>query len=219
MPSTASPYGLRPVNMIGGQSFTGGTVREYKVAADTTAFYVGSIIVLSSAGLPGIIGSTPVAPKFTSSASDGTVGVVGVCAGVRYTQPGVNYSMHGQYLPANASTAGYTDIWVKVWDDPDQLYQIQGAAALGTFNSGTGGSGWPGAVGKNAAVSSFTGSATTGLSNTALAVGSNGGSIAATTTLGFRIVDLVHGTEGDNYPEFIVKFNAGVHGYYNPLGV
>jgi hypothetical protein len=34
-----------------------------------------------------------------------------------------------------------------------------------------------------------------------------------------RIVDIVEGTEGDSYPEFIVKFNHGVHSYYVPQGV
>jgi hypothetical protein len=40
-------------------------------------------------------------------------------------------------------------------DDPDALLQIQGTAALGTFNSGTDGSGWPGAIGKNAELGSL----------------------------------------------------------------
>ena len=96
---------------------------------------------------------------------------------------------------------------------------MQGSAALGTFNSGTGGSGWPGAIGKNAALGNFGGSATTGLSTMNLVVGANGGSLAATTTLAMRIVDVVRGTETDAFPEFLVKFNVGVHSYTNPLGV
>jgi hypothetical protein len=52
-----------------------------------------------------------------------------------------------------------------------------------------------------------------------LVVGTNGASLAATTTLGLRIVDVVRGTETDAFPEFLVKFNVGVHSYTNPLGV
>jgi hypothetical protein len=102
-------------------------------------------------------------------------------------------------------------------DDPDALFQIKGSAALGTFNSGTSGSGWPGAIGKNAAVGFGSGGNTaTGISSVNLVVGSNGGSLAATATLALRIVDVVRGTESDAYPE---KMNQGVHSYYNSLGV
>jgi len=219
MASVASPYGLKPVNLIGSQSNNNSAIREFKVAADTTAFYTGGLIVLSSAGLPATVASSPVAIKIPATSADATPGIVGVCAGVRFVSPATKQSLWAQTLPINATTAGYTDIWVQVYEDYDGLFQIQGSAALGTFNSGTGGSGWPGAVGKNAALGNFGGSATTGLSTMNLVVGSNGASLAATTTLAMRIVDVVRGTEGDTYPEFLVKFNVGVHSYTNPLGV
>ena len=164
--------------------------------------------------------SSPVAIKIPATSADATAGIVGVCVGVRFVNPATKQQLFAQYLPANAVTAGYTDIWVIVNDDYDQIYRIQGTAALGTFNSGTSGSGWPGAVGKNASIT-WGGSpnATTGLSDATLTVGSNGGSLAATSTLALRIVDVVRGTEGDTYPEFLVKFNVGVHSYTNSLGV
>ncbi len=46
-----------------------------------------------------------------------------------------------QFLPANATTSGFTEIKVMVNDDPRQLFKVQGNNSLGTFNSGTGGSG------------------------------------------------------------------------------
>ena len=219
MASTASPYGLKPVNLIGSQPNNNSAIREYKVAADTTALYTGGLVVLSSAGLPSIVASTPVAIKIPATSADATAGIVGVCTGVRYVNPGTKQSLWGQTLPINATTAGYTDIWVQVYEDYDGVFQIQGSAALGTFNSGTSGSGWPGAVGKNAALGNFGGSATTGLSTMNLVVGTNGASLAATSTLAMRIVDVVRGTESDTYPEFLVKFNVGVHSYTNSLGV
>lgn len=219
MASTASPYGLKPINLIGSQPNNNSAIREYKVAADTTALYTGGLVVLSSAGLPSIVASTPVAIQIPATSANATAGIVGVCMGVRYVNPGTKQSLWGQTLPINATTAGYTDIWVQVYEDYDGIFQIQGSAALGTFNSGTNGSGWPGAVGKNAALGNFGGSATTGLSTMNLVVGTNGGSLAATTTLAMRIVDVVRGTESDTYPEFLVKFNVGVHSYTNPLGV
>lgn len=223
MANVASPYGLKPINLIGGQPFAG-SFREYKMAADSAyGIYNGDLIVLSSAGVPqslAVANASPVAPIVSGSPAAGTAGIVGVCVGVRYVNPATKQPLYGQYLPATAVTLGYTDIFVRVADDPDQLFQIQGDSALGTFNSGTGGSGWPGALGKNAALSTFrSGSNTTGNSGMKLLVNTNGSSLATTASLAIRIVDMVEGTEGDSYPEFVVKLNAGLHSYYNSLGV
>ena len=219
MASVASPYGLRPINLIGGQAFNGGVIREYKVASNNSAaIFNGDLVVLSSAGLPSAVGSSPVAIDIPNAA-DATAGIVGVCVGCRYTDS-TGIIQYRQYLPANLITGGATNVFVRVMDDPDALFQIQGTAALGTFNSGTGGSGWPGAIGKNAALGFGTaGSTATGNSGMNLVVGSNGGSLAATSTLAVRIVDMVDGTQTDAYPEFIVKLNVGVHSYTNSLGV
>ena len=212
MAATASPYGLKPINLVGGQAFNGGSPREYSVIADTTAFFLGDMISVSSAGLLARVTTSPTAGT--------TAGIIGVCAGVRYVVPGTKQSLWGQYLPANANTAGYTEVYVYVWDDPDQIYQIQGSATLGTFNSGTASSGWRGAIGKNAAIGNTTAPTNTnpGISAVNLVVGSNGAGLTTGTTA-LRVLDFVRGTELDTYPEFIVKFNQGTHSYYFSTGV
>jgi len=220
MATVATPYGLRAVQAIGGRPFSGGTIREYKVSANNAAaIFNGDLVVLSSAGQPSAVGTSPVAVKIPATAADATAGIVGVCVGARYVnsegQPTENHS-----LPANLVTGGATEVFVKVMDDPAALFQVKGSAALGTFNSGTAGSGWPGAIGKNAALGFGTaGSTSTGNSGANLVVGTNGASLAVTSTLAVRIVDIVKGTEADAYPEFIVKLNVGVHSYDNSLGV
>lgn len=220
MATVATPYGLRAIQAIGGRPFSGGTIREYKVSANNAAaIFNGDLVVLSSAGQPAAVGSSPVAVKVPATSADATPGIVGVCVGARYVtaegQPTENH-----YLPANLITGGATEVWVKVMDDPAALFQVKGTAALGTFNSGTAGSGWPGAIGKNAALGFGTaGSTSTGNSGVNLVVGTNGAGLAATATLAVRIVDIVKGTESDTYPEFIVKLNVGVHAYDNSLGV
>lgn len=224
MSSVATGYGFKPLNLIGGQSYNGGVIREYKVAANNSAaIFNGDLVVLSSAGQPSAVTSTsPVAIKIPATSADATAGIVGVLVGARFVNAATKQPVWYQYLPANAVTNSVsgTEVWIQVMDDPDALFQIKGSAALGTFNSGTAGSGWPGAVGKNAAISFGSGgSTTTGASSVVLAVGSNGGSLATTSTLACRIVDVVRGTESDDYPEFVVKLNVGVHSYYNSLGV
>ena len=155
MASVASPFGLKPTNLIGGGPNPGGTIREYPVKANNTAgIFNGDLVVLSAAGLPSAVTATPVSIDLQATSTNATAGIMGVCSGVRYVDS-QGVQQFSQYLPANATTAGFTDIFVRVNDNPWQLYQVQGSEALGTFNSGTDGSGLAGAVGKNAALGNF----------------------------------------------------------------
>lgn len=212
MATVATPYGLRAVQAIGGRSFSGGTIREYKVSANNAAaIFNGDIVVLNSAGQPSAATATPVAGT--------TAGIVGTCVGARYVSA-EGQVVHNHSLPANLVTGGATEVVVLVMDDPNALFQVKGSAALGTFNDGTDGSGFPGAIGKNAALGFGTaGNTVTGNSGVNLVVGANGASLAATPTLAVRIVGIVDGTESDPFPEFIVKFNGAVHSYNFATGV
>lgn len=215
MASVSSPYGLKPVNLIGGQVYAG-AYREYKLSTNNSAgIFNGDVIQLTSAGNPQSLTATPTAIQIPATSANATAGIVGVCVGVRYVTPTLNQPQFAQFLPSGAISAGYTNVFIRVVDDPDAIYQIQGSAAFGTLTNGA-----AGAIGKNAALGNFSlGSTSTGNSAVNLVVGVNGGSLAATTTLGMRIVDVVAGTELDAFPDLLVKFNLGVHSYYNPLGV
>lgn len=205
MAITSSPYGLKPVNLIGGQVFAG-AFREYKLSTNNaTAMFAGDVIQLSAAGNPQPLTATPVGGTQT--------GIVGVCVGVRYVTPGLNQPQYAQYCPANAVTAGYTDVYIRVTEDPDALFTVQGSAAFGTLTNGA-----AGAVGKNAALGNFGGNTLTGNSTINLIVGVNGGSLVNTGTVAMRIVDYVEDTALDAFPDIIVKFNFGVHSYYLASG-
>lgn len=200
MATVQAPYGLRPINLIGGQSFTGGTIRKYAMTVNSaTGIFFGDVVAIAD-GEPAALGATP-----TTSSK----GVVGVCVGVEYTDPSLKYSQWAQYLPANAVNSGYTNILISVVDDPDQLYQVQANGSVTRAN-----------IGDNAALGNFgNGSTTTGNSKVNL----NQATIANTSTLAVRIVDLVVGaptfsTPGDAFTDCIVKFNFGVHSYYQADG-
>jgi hypothetical protein len=212
MASTQTPFGLKPVNLIGGQSFNGGTIREYKLNANVAAAYYTGAVMYMTSGLVTPISATPVAPEYAATSTPGTAGILGVCVGVRYVSPATGQNLYAQYLPSGAISAGYSEVYIRVNDDPDQLYSIQANTQVGSKTYGA-----LGAIGQNAALVTFTGNATTGLSQTALDTGSNWGSCASTTTLAMRIVDII--TPTDTYPEVLVKFNFGVHSYMNPVGV
>ena len=206
MAAVLSPYGLKPVNLIGGIPYAGST-REFKVSTNNAAaIYNGDIVVLSAAGNPAAVAATPTAGT--------TAGIVGVCVGVRYVNPATKQPLWGQYLPANAITAGYTDVYVIVCDDPNTVFQVQGSAAFGTLTNGS-----FGAIGKNAALGNFGGSTTTGNATTNIVVGVNGASLAATATLAMRVVGVVAGTELDLFPDLLVKFNGSTHSYNFVTGV
>jgi hypothetical protein len=223
MATVATPYGLRTISAMGGRPFSGGSFREFRMAANNAAgIFNGDLVELTTTGQPQRRASQPnaiVLPATAGNATAGTVGIVGVCTGARYISAEGQFR-NNHFAPANLITGGASDVWIQVMDDPYALFQIKGTAALGTFNSGTDGSGWPGAIGMNAGIT-FVGSPSiaTGNSNVALTVGTNGGSLAATSSLPLRIIDVVRGTESDPFPEFIVKLNVGVHSYNNPLGL
>lgn len=208
MSTVAAPYGLKPISLIGGQSFTGGTIREYLMTTNNTAaIFNGDLVQLGAAvaGQPTVVAATP-----TTS----TAGIAGVCVGVRYQLAGqqLGYPLYAQYLPANAVTAGYTNIFIRVVEDPDQLYQVQSQGSVGY-----------GSIGKTVALANFGGSTTTGNSTVALS-----STIANTSALAVKIVDLVNASStfggnfpsnpGDAYTDCIVKLNFGVHQYYQSAG-
>lgn len=207
MASVSSPYGLKPVSLTGGQSYAG-SVREIKLSTNNTAgLFNGDIIQLTSAGNP---------QALTATITTGTTaGVVGVMTGCRYTLPTTGQSIWAQYVPANAITNGYTNVYIYVADDYDLVMQVQGSAAFGTLTNGA-----AGAVGKNVALGNFSaGSTATGNSAVNATVGTNGASLASTATLAMRIVGIVPGTETDAFPELLVRWNSGAHSYNFSTGV
>lgn len=215
MATTASPYGLKPINLIGSQAFNGGGIREYKLTTNNTDPIFNGDLVKLTAGVPSVVTATPVAGT--------TLGIVGVCVGVRYQLSGqqLGYPLFAQYLPAGAVNAGYTNIFIRVVEDPDQLYQVQADDAVTTAS-----------IGKNAALTNFTGGTggTTGNTTSGNSVISlDQSTIAApAATLAVRIVDLVNQSStfggnfpsnpGDAYTDCIVKLNFGVHSYMTASG-
>lgn len=199
MATVQAPYGLRPINLIGGQSFTGGTIRKYAMTVNSaTGIFFGDVVKIAD-GEPSALTATP-----TTS----TKGVVGVAVGVTYTDPTLKYTQFAQYLPANAVNAGYTNILISVIDDPDQLYQVQADGPVTRAE-----------IGNNSALGNFSnGSTVSGNSKVNISA-----TTANTSTLAVRIVDLVDGaptfsTPGDLFTDCIVKFNFGVHSYYQADG-
>lgn len=212
-PTVDAPYGLKPINLIGGQVFAGAT-RQIPIASGyATSIFNGDVVKLSSDGvLVKETGTTTATP-------------VGVFLGCSYTDPTLKYKLFSQYYPASTVAS---DIVAYVADDPDQLFKVALVSGT-TVIAGYGRT----IVGNNVSLVQNAGSATTG--NSAVAV--DGSSAATTASLPIRIIDVVPETvdaSGD-FTEVIVKWNApyftltegtpntitfaGGHQYLNPLGV
>jgi hypothetical protein len=215
-PTVSKPYGLQPVNLIGGQVYAGST-RLFRIAANyNTSIYYGDVVKLASDG-------TIVKDTGTTTATP-----VGIFLGCTYTNPSTKQKLSYQSYTASTNA---DDIQAYVVDDPDVLFKVA-AVSSGTtvaFYSSE-------QIGLNAALVQNNGSNTTGDSQVAIL----GTSFAVTASLPIRVVDIVPDTSNsaNGYCEFICKFNApyivstftntsnlvtstvtGGHAYLNPTGV
>jgi len=198
MAAASSPYGLKPVGMVGNQYATFG-VRQYRLTVDNdVAIYTNGICVIVAGAING--GDTTPAAGTLDAQSP-----IGICTGVQYTDPTLKYTLFGQYLPVNAITAGYTNILVSVADDPNILMMIQSTGAVTQAS-----------IGLNTSLLTLTGNSTTGLSNITT------GAPATTNTLPLRVVDLVNqqsifgggqSIPGDAKTDLLVKWNLNTHAY------
>ena len=172
-PTIDAPYGVKPVNLIGGQVFAGST-RNLPIQYNYgTPLYNGDLVTLSAGYV--VIATYPVSTTNTT---------VGVFLGCYYTNPTTKQRLFSQYYPGNV-TAG--DITAIIGDDPDQVMKV----AVTTTASGTTiGSASSILVGVNMAGGTQTGSASTG--NSSMSVVS---ATATTSGGGFRVLNLVPDTQ------------------------
>lgn len=196
-PSVDAPYGLLPVNLIGGQVFAGATRQIPIDSGSATAIFFGDVVKLNSDG--------------TLSKDTGTDAAtpVGVFMGCSYTDATFGKTFR-QYYPGGVVAS---DINAVVSDDPDALYKVavtSSGATVGYVNRT--------AVGNNAVLTQNAGNTATGNSKVAI-----DDTTATTSTWPVRIIDVVPETHTagnpGSYTEVIVKWNAGMHQYNNPAGV
>jgi hypothetical protein len=199
-PTVSAPYGLKPVNLIGGQVFAGAT-RQMQIASgyNTNIFYGDLVKRISDGTIEKDTGTTTATP-------------CGIFLGVSFTNASTGQVQQQQFYPANQQIKSGTQIFAVVADDPDTLFQVVSCSS-GTTVAPMGIS----AIGNNIELIQNAGSTTTG--NSAVAI--NEGTQATTDTLPIRIIDVVRetATGTDTFVEFIVKINATMHQYNNSTGV
>ena len=214
-PTVSKPYGLLPVNLIGGQVFAGSTRLMSIASGYGTDIFFGDVVKRVSNG------------TIEKDTGTSTATPIGIFMGCTYTNPSTKQKLFYQNYPAGTSAS---DIQAYIADDPDVLFKVA------TVSSGTTVAFYgPALVGENAVLCQNAGSNNTGDS----AVGIFGGNTATTASFPIRIVDFVPdtGNSSNGYCEWICKFNApyvtisvnlsgantatvtGGHQYLNPTGV
>jgi hypothetical protein len=199
MATTAAPYGLKAVNLVGGQPYAGST-RLLKIASGYAAnIFNGSVVSVVAAGTVEIVS------EVGTNADPFPAGTVGVFVGCSYTDPNTKQKLFSQYWPSGTVAS---DAVAYVIDDPDVVFQIQADATLAQN-----------ALGINIPVVNPTaGSTTTGNSTMA----ADASAIAVTATLAFKVIDFVESTTsevGDAKTDVLVKFNPSSHAYTAGTGI
>ena len=115
MANTDAAFGMRPIGMIGGAPFSGGQSR-YRIAANYgTSIFQGDMVAQVTGGTVEV------------HADGGTVPIVGVFNGCRYTDPTTKKETFSNFYPASTNAS---DIEAFIIDDPDVVYEIQADAAF-----------------------------------------------------------------------------------------
>tara|TARA_R110000782_G_scaffold3219_3_gene11874 strand:- start:1725 stop:2357 length:633 start_codon:yes stop_codon:yes gene_type:complete len=207
-PTVSAPYGLKPVNLIGGLPFAGAT-RQMPIASNYgTAIFNGDVVQYTTDG-------TIIITALQANTS-ALAGVVGVFLGCSYTDPVLGYQLFSQSYPGSIVAS---DIVAYVCDDPNALYKVA-SVTNATADSATGGllpvvKSRAVSVSCNAELVLNTGTVATGQSRMGVFINN------VTTSLPIAVVDVVPETANSdgNFFEFIVKINAGYHRYNNAVGV
>ena len=200
MATTASPYGLIPVNRVDGMPYAGAT-QTFLIdpAGEATNIFYGQVVIIGADGYIAL--STATGADITTNNLGGNgVGAIGVFVGCEYVNA-QGQTINAQYYPSG--TTGV--VTAKVITDPNVVFQAQ-----------LDGSGAQSVLGTNtffaAVQSTSTGSTRTGNSNSALE------STVVTTAAAFRIVGFAS-TPGDAFTDVLVKFNPSAHSYLNAVGL
>jgi hypothetical protein len=186
-PLIPAPYGLKPVNLIGGQVFAGST-REIPIQYGfATNIFYGDFVKIA----PYSAGATPGGFITRASVTTGTTNnqVTGVFLGCSFTNPQTKQRQFSQFWPGG-TLAG--DAVAIVCDDPDTVFKAVVCSATTVVASGA-----KGMVGANLSMVNNTGNVNTGNSANAVLAPT---ATPVTTILPVRCVGLV--------PETAITYTA-----------
>ena len=109
-PVVSAPYGLKPINLIGGQVFAGSTrIYSIQYGFASNIFY-GDLVNIVRGSIV----------KNTDTTDSTGNGLVGVFLGCEYANPTTKQTQFAQYWPAGTTATGRAI----VCDDPDTVFKV-----------------------------------------------------------------------------------------------
>ena len=109
-PIVNAPYGLKPINLIGGQVFAGST-RDYSIQYGFASnIFYGDLVNIVRGSIV----------KNTDTTDSTGSGIVGVFLGCEYANPTTKQTQFSQYWPAGTTATGRAI----VCDDPDTVFKV-----------------------------------------------------------------------------------------------
>ena len=206
-PAVTTPYGFKPVNLLGGRVYSGATRQIPIASGHATNIFYGEVVIMSSNGCVTSLAAT------TSS-----VNVLGVFQGCSYVNT-QGQRMFSQYYPATVSNAvdGTNMTVAYVVDDPTVVMKVAMVSGTTVISGLT----RTNAVGGNAAFVLNTGSTITGDGKWAIL-----STVDTTTTTPVRLIDVVpesagtvSGVSAGSFVEFLVTWNQPIHQYNSTAGI
>jgi len=123
-PVVNAPYGLKPINLIGGAPFAGATIQLPIQYGEPTAIYYGDIVKIAQGFIQ----------RISVSTGSGGAGMIGVFLGCTFTNPATGQKQYQQSWPAS-TLAG--DAMAYVSDDPNAVYKAVVCSATTVVASGS----------------------------------------------------------------------------------
>jgi hypothetical protein len=109
-PIVSAPYGLKPINLIGGQVFAGST-RDYSIQYGYASnIFYGDLVNIVRGSII----------KNTDTTDSTGTGLVGVFLGCEYANPTTKQTQFSQYWPTGTTATGRAI----VCDDPDTVFKV-----------------------------------------------------------------------------------------------
>jgi len=182
MATSATPYGFRPIGLLGSGTWSD-SIRHISIASayDTQIFYGDAVKLVSSGTIEKDAGTTTMTP-------------CGIFVGCRYTDPNTSQLTFAQQWTASLVAS---DAFAYVVDDPDVVWQVQADGTLAQT-----------ALGNNIAVTQTAGSTSIGTSKNSVTIST----LATTKTLPLRVIGFIDGPSssvGDTYTDIVCKWNSG----------
>lgn len=205
MATTATPFGMIPVNATGGYPYAGST-RMLPIASGlATSIFFGDVVKLVNTGF------------ITKDTGTATLTPIGIFMGCTFLDATIGLTFRQNWVASTVPAQSQSAI-AYICDDPNAIFRIQASAAMlqtTLFN--------------NAGVVQGAGDTVSGSSRVSL----DASTIAVTATLPLRIVGWGNnvstvdaGGQGqgtlaptDLFPEVLVRWNFGMHAYDVALGV